>query len=62
MDQMERRKEIVVRLRRAWNNALRTAELISVSPLEDLSDRVLRLEREIAEMKRRRESGIVPLQ
>jgi len=60
MDQ--RRKEIAVRLRRAWNNALRTAELISVSPLEDLSDRVVRLEREIAEMKRRRESGIVPLQ
>ena len=39
------------RLRRAWNIALRAAEVMSVSPMEDLSDRIDRLEREVTAMR-----------
>src|SRR5262249_32730727 len=44
---------IGARLRRAWDTALRAAEVMSASPMEDLSDRVDRLEREVAAMKER---------
>ena len=52
MGQAERKDGIGTRLRRAWNTALLAAEAISVSPTEDLHDRVDRLERELATMKR----------
>jgi polyhydroxyalkanoate synthesis regulator phasin len=51
MDQAERKNDISARLRRAWNTALRAAEIMSVSPMEDLNDRIDRLEREVAMMK-----------
>jgi polyhydroxyalkanoate synthesis regulator phasin len=52
MGQAEREDGIGTRLRRAWNTALRAAEAISVSPMEDLSDRIDRLERELATIKK----------
>ena len=52
MDQAQRKDGIGAKLRRAWHTALRAAETISVSPMEDISDRIDRLEREIAMMKR----------
>jgi polyhydroxyalkanoate synthesis regulator phasin len=51
MDQAEPKNDISARLRRAWNTALRAAEIMSVSPMEDLNDRIDRLEREVAMMK-----------
>ena len=38
-------------LRRAWDAALRTAEAMEISPIEDLHDRIDRLEQEVAAMK-----------
>lgn len=52
MIQRQRKDGIGARLRRAWNTALRAAEAMSVSPLEDVSARVDRLERELATMKK----------
>jgi polyhydroxyalkanoate synthesis regulator phasin len=52
MKQTERKDGIGARLRRAWNTALRAAEVMSVSPMEDLNARVDRLERELATMKK----------
>jgi polyhydroxyalkanoate synthesis regulator phasin len=52
MDQAEPKNDIGARLRRAWNTALRAAEIMSVSPMEDLNDRIDRLEREVAMMKK----------
>ena len=52
MIQRERRDGIGARLRRAWNTALRAAEAMSVSPMEDLNARVDRLERELATAKK----------
>jgi polyhydroxyalkanoate synthesis regulator phasin len=51
MTQRERKDGFGVRLRRAWNTALRAAEAMSVSPMEDMSARIDRLERELAAMK-----------
>ena len=53
MGQAERKDGIRVRLRRAWDTALRAAEAMSVSPMEDLNDRVDRLEREVVAMEER---------
>lgn len=52
MVQVERNNGIRARFRRAWNTALLAAEAINVSPMEDLHDRVDRLERELAKMKK----------
>ena len=52
MDQAERKHGIGARLRRAWDTALLAAEAISVSPMEDMSFRIDRLERDVAVMKR----------
>jgi polyhydroxyalkanoate synthesis regulator phasin len=41
-------------LRRTWNAMMRAAEVMEVSPMEDLFDRVDRLENEMAELKRRK--------
>jgi uncharacterized small protein (DUF1192 family) len=43
---------IRARLRRAWNTALLAAEAMTVSPMEELSDRIARLEQEVAMMKK----------
>jgi len=51
MSHEERKVGIRGRLRKAWNTTLQTAEAISVSPMEDINDRVERLEREVATMK-----------
>jgi len=40
-------------LRRAWNAMMRTAEVIEVSPMDDLFGRVDRLENEMAVLKMR---------
>ncbi len=38
-------------LRRAWDTTLRVAEAMDASPMEDIADRVDRLEQEMAAMK-----------
>ena len=50
MDELKRKDRIRARLRRAWDIALR-AEVVSVSPMEDLGNRIDRLEREVAAMR-----------
>jgi hypothetical protein len=52
MDQAERKDGIRARLRRAWNTTVRAAEAMSVSHMEDLDDRIARLEREVAMIKK----------
>jgi hypothetical protein len=52
MGQAERKDGIRARLRRAWNTAVRAAEAMSVSPMEDVNDRIARLEREVAMIKK----------
>jgi polyhydroxyalkanoate synthesis regulator phasin len=51
MGQKERKDGIRARLRRASNTAVRAAEVMSVSPMEDLSDRIDRLEQELMAMR-----------
>jgi polyhydroxyalkanoate synthesis regulator phasin len=51
MDELKRKDRIRARLRRAWDIALRAAEVVSVSPMEDLGNRIDRLEREVAAMR-----------
>jgi polyhydroxyalkanoate synthesis regulator phasin len=41
-------------LRRTWNAMMRAAEVMEVSPMEDLFDRVDRLENEMAALKKRK--------
>ena len=60
MGQAERKDGIRARLRRAWDTALRAAEVMSVSPMEDLSDRVDRLEREVVAMEEKSQSAKRP--
>lgn len=45
-------------LRRAWDSTLRAAEAMGASPIEDLIDRVDRLEREVAALKERPQGAI----
>ena len=52
MAQAERKDGIRARLRRAWNTEVRAAEAMSVSPMEDVNDRIARLEREVAMIKK----------
>jgi len=52
MDRSERKDGIRARLRQAWNTAVRAAEAMSVSPMEDLNDRIARLEREVAMIRK----------
>jgi hypothetical protein len=52
MAEAERKDGIRARLRRAWNTAVRAAEAMSVSPMEDINDRIARLEREVAMIKK----------
>ena len=51
MDKLKRKDRIRAKLRRIWDVALRAAEVVSVSPMEDLSGRIDRLEREVAAMR-----------
>ena len=51
MIQRQRKRSFGAKLRRAWYTALRAAEVMSVSPMEDLNARIDRLERELATMK-----------
>ena len=60
MGRAERMDGIRARLRRAWDIALRAAEVMSVSPMEDLSDRVDRLEREVVAMEEKSQSAKRP--
>jgi polyhydroxyalkanoate synthesis regulator phasin len=53
MDQVEPKDGIGTRLRRAWDTALRAAEMMSASPMGDITDRIDRLERDVAAMKER---------
>ena len=52
MDQAERKENFGTWLRRAWNAAIRTAEAMERSPVEELFDRVDRLEWEVAALKK----------
>ena len=53
MDQLERKESIRARLRRAWDTALRVAEVMSLSPTEELSERIDRLEREVTAISKK---------
>jgi hypothetical protein len=49
--QAEHKENFGTWLQRAWNAAVRTAEATALSPLEELSDRIDRWEREMAALK-----------
>lgn len=51
MDRVERKNDTRGWLRRIWDATLRTAEAMEVSPIEDLYDRIARLEREVAAIR-----------
>jgi polyhydroxyalkanoate synthesis regulator phasin len=52
MDQVDRKGRLGTWLRQAWNAAVRIAEAMERTPFEELFDRVDRLEREVAALKR----------
>ena len=52
MDQKERKEQFGTWLCRAWNAVVLTAEVMERTPFAKLFDRVSRLEREVAEIKR----------
>jgi len=58
MDQAGGKKDFDTWLRRAWSAAVRTAEAMGRSPIEDLLDRIDRLEREVTALKKEDETGI----
>jgi polyhydroxyalkanoate synthesis regulator phasin len=58
MDQAERKENFGTCLRRAWNAAVQTAEAMERSPVEELFDRIGRLEWEVAALKKEGATGI----
>jgi polyhydroxyalkanoate synthesis regulator phasin len=52
MVQDERKGQFGTWLRRAWNAAVRTAEAMERTPFDKLFDRMDRLEREVAALKK----------
>ena len=63
MDQQGRTRQFGTWLRRVWNAAIRTAEAMERTPIDELFDRIDRLEREMAAFKeeaRRMASSIQP--
>ena len=60
MDRSGRKKLFGEWLDQAWNVVLRTAEAIEQSPVEELLDRVNRLEREVTALKRTATDAPVP--
>ena len=58
VDQAERKDIFGTWLGRAWKAALRTAEAMERSTVEDLFDRIERLEREVAALKKQGAAGI----
>lgn len=52
MSQRQRKRNWGAKLRRAWITALRAAEAMSVSPMEDMGARIDRLERELSQIKK----------
>ena len=52
MDQEVRKDDFRTWLRRAWDGALRILEAMERSPIEVLLDRIERLEREVAALKK----------
>ena len=55
MDQGQRMKHFGTWLLRAWNAVVRTAEAMERTPIDELFDRLHRLERQVADLKSRRE-------
>jgi polyhydroxyalkanoate synthesis regulator phasin len=58
MDQAERKDEFDTWLRRTWNAVVRMAEAMERTPFDKLFDRVDRLEREVAALKKERTGRI----
>ena len=58
MNQAEHKENFGTWLRRAWNAAVRTAEAMERSPVEELFDRIDRLEWEVAALKNEGAAGI----
>jgi polyhydroxyalkanoate synthesis regulator phasin len=52
MDQVERKEQFGTWLRRAWNAAIQAAAAMERTPIDELFDRVGRLEREVAALKK----------
>ena len=52
MDQTLHKADFVGWLRRTWMTILRTAEAIEPNPMEDMFNRLDRLEREVASLKK----------
>ena len=52
MDQEENKGQFATWLRRAWTAAVRTAEAMERIPFDELFDRVDRLERQVAALKK----------
>ena len=61
MDHIEHKDDVGTWLRRAWNTALRTVEAMEMgcSPIDELHDRIERLEREVVALKK---EGLVAIE
>jgi hypothetical protein len=58
MDQANGKTDFGGLVRRTWNAVVRAAEAIELTPMEDAFDRLDRLEREMASLKKREAAGI----
>jgi hypothetical protein len=58
MDQAEHKADFGTSLRRTWSAVMRAAEAMERGPIEDVFDRLDRLEREMAALKNRKAAGI----
>jgi hypothetical protein len=60
MDQLEHKADFETWLRRTWSAVMRAAEAMERSPIEDVFDRLDRLEREMAALKNRKPLSQLP--
>jgi polyhydroxyalkanoate synthesis regulator phasin len=58
VDQAKHKADFGTWLRRTWNAVMRAAGAMDRSPMEDVFDRLDRLEREMAPLKNRKAAGI----
>jgi hypothetical protein len=58
MDYAERKADFGAWLRRTWTAAMRVADAMERSPIDDIFDRLDRLEREMAALRNRKGTAI----
>jgi len=59
MDQAKDKTDFGGLVRRTWNAVVRATEAIGLTPMENACDRLDRLEREVAGLKKREAAGVV---